>query len=106
MTVARRRPFLMDVYEENLDEAAFLWRAWEAARVSATQTPADVAAGPEERLRAHLDELVLGGKEVAVNLLVPALGGDEIDRVAPATWALLEAEDADHLEDVLAVFQN
>jgi uncharacterized protein (TIGR02270 family) len=92
---------LWDVHEEHLDEAAFLWEAWEAALASAVYTAAEVAAGVEERLAAHLDGLVLAGSPVAGKLLLPALGGDEPEPVTPATWALLAAEEGDHLDPVL-----
>jgi uncharacterized protein (TIGR02270 family) len=100
-TAARPRPILWDIYEEHLDEAAFLWREWETALDAAIYTLSEVAAGPEERLRAHLDGLVLGGKPVAEKLLLPALTGDDDDLVRPAAWALLAAEDADHFDHVL-----
>jgi uncharacterized protein (TIGR02270 family) len=90
-----------DVFEEHLAEAAFLWEQWEASLDAANETLMEVAAGPEERLRAHLDGLVLGGKAVADRLLLPALE-DAPELARPAAWALLAAEDADHLDAVLA----
>jgi uncharacterized protein (TIGR02270 family) len=92
------RPIPWDIYEEHLDEAAFLWGQWESALDAANYTLDEVIEGPEERLLAHLDGLVLGGKRVADKLLVPALGDDDPGKVTAATWALLQAEDADHLE--------
>lgn len=103
MATARQRPILWNVYEEHLDEAAFLWERWEAALVAANYTLAEVAAGPEERLRAHLDALVVGGRAVAEKLLLPALEGDDLERVRPSALALLQAEDADHFDAVLEV---
>ncbi|MBI5069873.1 MAG: TIGR02270 family protein [Deltaproteobacteria bacterium] len=55
--MATRPPILWDVVEEHLEEAAFLWSQWERALDSPTATPAQVAAGPEARLHAHLDAL-------------------------------------------------
>jgi len=95
------RPILWDIYQEHLDESAFLWTQWETALEAANYTLAEVAAGPEERLLAHLDGLVLGGKPVTERLLLPALG-DEPELARPAAWALLAAEDADHFDVVLA----
>lgn len=92
----RPRPVLWDIYEEHLDEAAFLFTQWEDAMQAANYTIAEVAAGPEERLFAHLDALVIGGKPVADKLLFPALEGDDLGKVFAAAWALLHAEDADH----------
>ena len=94
------RPIPWDIYEEHLDEAAFLWWQWERALDAANYTLDEVIDGPEERLRAHLDGLVLGGARVAERLLLPALGDDDPGKVAAATWALLAGEDADHLEAV------
>jgi len=63
---------------------------------SAVYTLDDVVDGPEERLFAHLDGLVLGGQPVAEALLIPALDGADPARTAAAVWALLQAEDWDH----------
>jgi len=97
------QPSPWDIYEEHLDEAAFVWGLWEQSLDAANYTLDGVIDGPEERLLAHLDGLVLGGAPVAQQLLVPALGDDDPGKVAAAAWALLQAEDADHLERVLEV---
>jgi uncharacterized protein (TIGR02270 family) len=96
-----QRPILWDIYEEHLDEAAFLWGQWERAMVAANYALDDVIAGPEERLLAHLDGLVLGGRTVADKLLVPALADDDAGKIFAAAWTLLQAEDADHLDLVV-----
>jgi uncharacterized protein (TIGR02270 family) len=84
-----------DIYEEHLEEAAFLWTQWERALSAANYTLQEVAAGPEERLLAHLDALVLGGEPVAERLLRPALvageGSGEPSQRAVAGWVLLAA---------------
>ena len=95
------RAIRWDIYEEHLDEAAFVWGLWEQSLDAANYTLDEVIAGPEERLLAHLDGLVLGGVAVAQKLLLPALADDDPGKVAAAAWALLQAEDADHLELVL-----
>jgi len=95
------RPIPWDIYEEHLDEAAFLWGQWEFALDAPTFALDDVIIGPEERLLAHLDGLVLGGARVAEKLLVPALADDDPGKVTAAAWALVQAEDADHLDAVL-----
>lgn len=92
------RPIPWDIYEEHLEEAAFLWGQRERALDAANYTLDEVIAGPEERLLAHLDGLVLGGRVVADRLLVPALVDDDLGKVSAATWVLLQAEDADHLD--------
>jgi uncharacterized protein (TIGR02270 family) len=98
----RARPIPWDIYEEHLDEAAFLWGFWEQAMVAANYALDDVVVGPEERLLAHLDGLVLGGKPVADKLLFPALAGEEPEKIFAAAWVLVHAEDADHLDAVLS----
>jgi len=92
------QPLPWDLYEEHLDEAAFLWGQWERAMDYASYSLREVIDGPEERLRAHLDGLVLGGKPAAEKLLIPALGDEDRYKVAAAAWALLQAEDADRVE--------
>jgi uncharacterized protein (TIGR02270 family) len=95
------RPIPWDIYEEHLNEAAWLWGNWEQALDSAVYALGDVAVGPEERLLAHLDGLVLGGQPVAQKLLLPALAGDDLGGMAAAAWALVQAEDADHQDAVI-----
>lgn len=81
---------LWDVVEEHLDEAEFLWGVWRHSLVAPDYTLDEVAEGPEERLFAHLEGLVVGGPRVAERLLLPALAGDEPDRVSAAALALLQ----------------
>ena len=89
---------LWNIYEEHFDEAAFLWTQWERALASSNHTIDEVAAGPEARLLAHLDGLVLGGLPVQERLLLPALTGGDASQLWVAGWALLEAESGDQLE--------
>jgi len=96
----RTSPILWDIYEEHLAEAAFLWGQWEQALLASNYTLDEVAAGPEERLLAHLDGLVLGAQPVAERLLVPALSGDDPGASFAAAWSLLQAEHADHFDEV------
>jgi uncharacterized protein (TIGR02270 family) len=107
MLTRRSRSISWDIYEEHLDEAAFLWGQWEDALVAANYTLDDVAVGPEARLLAHLDGLVLGGRQVAEELLLPALLLDDAQRCAAAAWALVQAEHGgDHQDSVLDVMAN
>jgi uncharacterized protein (TIGR02270 family) len=94
-------PILWNLCQEHLSEAAWLWGEWEQSLDSPLYAIADVAVGPEERLLAHLDGLVLGGDPVARKLLLPALGSEDLGEVAAAAWALLQAEDADHQDAVI-----
>jgi uncharacterized protein (TIGR02270 family) len=101
MPAVLARPILWDIYQEHLDEAAWLWGEWESSLDSAVYSIVDVAVGPEERLLAHLDGLLLGGSPVAEKLLVPALGGEDPGLVAAAAWALVQAEGADYQDKVV-----
>lgn len=83
---------MWDVVEDHLEEAAFLHEQWEVARISPHYTAAEVASGPEERLLANLDGLVVPGLPVAERLLVPALGDPELGRSFSAAWALTAIE--------------
>lgn len=89
----QRQPVTWDVMEEHLDEAGFLWNLWSRALVSPDYSLGEVADGPEERLLAHVDGLVLGGPAVADRLLVPALAHDEPGVAFSGACALLAAGD-------------
>jgi len=86
------RPLLWDIYEEHLSTASFLWTQFERALDSPIHSLGDIASGFEQRLAAHLDGLVLGGKEVAERLLLPVLQDDaaEADVLWTAATVVLE----------------
>ncbi|MFY0562880.1 TIGR02270 family protein [Archangium lansingense] len=84
---------MMDVYEEHLNEASFLWTQWERSLVAPDRNLAEVV-GQEERLLAHLDGLVLGGQEVFEQLLAPVLEIGEQTELSSAALALLEENGA------------
>jgi uncharacterized protein (TIGR02270 family) len=90
-----------DILEEHLDEAAFLRQLWEQSLRSPDYSLPEIAQGPEERMLAHLDALVIGGGRVAKKLLLPGLTGDEPGTVFAAAFALLASEDGDFLNEVL-----
>jgi uncharacterized protein (TIGR02270 family) len=94
-------PIRWDIVEEHLDEAAFLYGQWERALVDPEYTLGEVLSGPEERLLAHLDGLVVAGRRASEKLLLPALGGDDPGVVFAAAYALLASEDGDFSEPVL-----
>jgi uncharacterized protein (TIGR02270 family) len=97
-----REPFIRwDVVEEHLDEAGFLRQTWEEALRSPLYTLAEIAAGPEERMLAHLDGLVVTGRRAAERLLLPALGADDAGQVFAAAFALLVSEDGDFTDAVV-----
>lgn len=82
---------LWDIYEQHLEEAAFLWTQWEQALVAPDHVLAEVAP-MEERLHAHVDGLVLGGEPLARRFLFPALESDDPELIRTAALALLLGE--------------
>jgi uncharacterized protein (TIGR02270 family) len=95
-----------DIIEEHLDEAAFLYGQWEEALRSPLYTLAEIAEGPEERMLAHLDGLVLGGAPVAKKLLLPALGSDEPAVVFAAAFGLLDGGRPEDFESLVAALEK
>jgi uncharacterized protein (TIGR02270 family) len=85
---------LWDIVEEHLDEAEFLWEQWEHSLIAPNYTLAEVADGPEDRLMAHLDGLVVNGPLVAERLLIPTLADVDAEptRVRAAALALLQSQ--------------
>lgn len=85
---------MWEVVEEHLEEAAFLFEARALALDSPLYVLEDLISGPEERLLAHIDGLVVGGEQVATTLLAPSLedaDAEEPTRAAAAALALLAA---------------
>jgi uncharacterized protein (TIGR02270 family) len=99
-------PIRWDIAEEHLDEAGFLHQLWEQSLHSPDYSLTEIAQGPEERMLAHLDALVVGGSRVAKKLLLPALRSDEPDTVFAAAFALLASEDGDFLGEVLQALES
>lgn len=83
---------LWDVVEEHLDEAEFLWSAWERGLTAPNLTLTTLASGAEARLQAHVDGLVIAAPAVIDRLLAPALHDYQRERAAAAAWAWLAAE--------------
>jgi uncharacterized protein (TIGR02270 family) len=81
---------LWDVAQEHLDEAGFCALTWQAALRSPLYTLSEIQAGPEERLCAHLDGLVIAGEAAVERLLAPALFDQEdVEPGAPQAAALV-----------------
>ncbi len=98
-------PVMMDVLEEHLDEASFLWSQWERALVAARHDLSDTAE-LEERLLAHVDGLVIGGEPAAAELLLPGLETDERERISASALALLSGPGKRELEETLGVLDS
>ncbi|MBL9101082.1 MAG: TIGR02270 family protein [Myxococcales bacterium] len=95
---------LWDIVEEHLDEAEFLWEQWEASLVAPNYVLSEVEEGPEARLLAHVDGLVVNGPRVVERLLLPTLADVDAEptRVRAAALALLHAPGEAGLAAVLA----
>lgn len=87
---------LLDILEEHLEEADFLFQQRKNALGDRVYTLDDLAE-LEERLLAHLDGLVLGGKE-AWALLAPKLAGGEVGEVFAAAFVALASGDPARIE--------
>lgn len=96
---------MMDVLEEHLDEASFLWSQWERALVSSLHDLSDTAE-LEERLLAHVDGLVIGGEAAATELLLPGLETNERERISASALALLAMNGRQELEETLEVLSS
>ncbi|QQR45260.1 TIGR02270 family protein [Myxococcus xanthus] len=79
---------MLDVLEEHLSEAAFLWAQWERANVAANYT-LDEAAELETRLLAHLDGLVTAGTSATAFLAPKVQESEDPGEAFSAAWALL-----------------
>jgi len=97
---------LWDVVEEHLDEAEFLWDQWEHGLVAPNYTLDELADGPEARLLAHIDGLVVHGTHAATRLLLPALEAEETGRVSAAATALLLGELQAGLDALMEVLRD
>ncbi|HEX5749510.1 MAG TPA: TIGR02270 family protein [Archangium sp.] len=107
-----RRPddILWDVVEQHLEETTFFWSQWERGLVAPDYSLTELAERVEERLHAHLQGLIFGGRPVAERLLRPVLElpEDELDppQLTAAALALLEGWDDTQAEAVVARFQE
>lgn len=81
----------LELFEEHLGEATFLWRQREHALASPRHTPQDTAA-LESRLLRHVDGLVLEGVSALERKLLPLLEDGDLDAVSVATLALLDPD--------------
>lgn len=88
------------VVEEHLEEAAFLWEMRQRCLNAPSYSLEDVRQGPEARLLAHLDALVVGGATVSERVLLPLLQDEEAPpaAVAAAALALLQAGEPAQLD--------
>lgn len=88
-----------------LADAAFFWTLREQALVDPATSLQGFIEGPERRLWARLDALVLGGPRVTRELLPPALESDEAEAVSSAA-ARLGVARPDALEGLTVVDED
>ena len=74
-------PAFDDLVEESLDEAAFLWRRWEAELVSLTRNLDEVWSWTEDCLHGALDGVRAAGPRL-VDVGSAAMASEDPDRVA------------------------
>lgn len=97
----REDEILWDVAGKHLDEAEFMFETWEAALDSPLYTLAELAAGPEQRLLAHVDAMIVNGPVLAERLLLPTIVDPDAsyERVAAAALAY---GDEDRILEILS----
>jgi len=95
MAAANDETILWDIVEEHLDEAEFLVELWASSRHSAVYTLAELDRGPELRLLAHVDGLVVNGPLALERVCWPVLEDPKAEppRIAAAALAMLEGGD-------------
>lgn len=99
---------LWEVEQEHLDEAEFLVEVCEAAVVAPHYGLEELNAGPESRLLAHIDALVIGGPAVGERVLAPTIEREGVayEKVVAAAMALLAESDQVVCARVLAVLDS
>ncbi|WP_426755748.1 TIGR02270 family protein [Myxococcus sp. Y35] len=89
-----------------LADASFFWMLREQGLLAPDYSLQELQAGPEQRLLACLDALLLGGPRVTRELLLPALSSDEPEQVACAASVLMSQPGQEHLDAVLSTLAD
>ena len=98
---------LWDVVEEHFNESEFLFEQWDRALHSPKYNLTELGATLEQRLAAHLDGLVVGGRPVAKRTLEPELeNASEPNRTIVAALALLFMEEEKRANHVIELVQR
>lgn len=85
---------LWDVVEEHLDEAEFLVEQWCSARVSPDHSLEELRDGPESRLLAHVDGVVVNGPLALQQEAWPIIEQSDVPSlVTAAAMTVLESGD-------------
>jgi uncharacterized protein (TIGR02270 family) len=83
---------LWETCEELLGDAGFLWTQRAERLHDPRYRIGDIESGPEARLKATIDALVLTGAPVIERILLPALQDDDPELLAAAALALLHPD--------------
>jgi uncharacterized protein (TIGR02270 family) len=102
--VAATATFIVDLFEQHLDELGFLQGQWRSALQDPDYTLKSVG-DLEERIRAHLQGVQAPGEQAWPRLL-EALDGDDPALVFAAACALLHCGRAELTEKVLGAFAD
>jgi uncharacterized protein (TIGR02270 family) len=99
-----------DVEEEHLREAEFLFEVREAVLDAPHYSLAELEAGPEQRLLAHVDALVIGGACVAERLLITTIEDEDqvedYEMIAAASLTVFAQPGPELYERVLVVLDR
>jgi uncharacterized protein (TIGR02270 family) len=97
-------PILWDIMEEYVDETEFALERFESALDDREYNLQEVADGPEEKIDACIDGLVIGGPQVVERLLIPGLdeAAGEPPRATALVLALLAANRRNVVHDCFA----
>jgi len=98
------RQFLIELYQEYLEEASFLFEQRQAA-LKAPDYLLPELLELEERIAAHIDGLVLGA-EKSIPIAQEGLTSDELPTAMAAAYALLKMERQDAADLVWQAFQE
>jgi uncharacterized protein (TIGR02270 family) len=94
-----------DLVEQSLEEAAFLWKRWEADLQSLTRSLDEVWSWTEDRLHGALDGVRVGGEKV-VEATEPALSGKDLAAITAAAHVLAAQTPAHAREALAAAVRN
>jgi hypothetical protein len=98
---------LWDVIEEHLDEAEFLFERWNRVLFQPGVDLNELASTFEPRLFAHIDALLIGGSEVAQQVLLPELhAAKDPLRVTVAALVLLSDPQGSWIDEVARAAQQ
>lgn len=102
-------PLIAEVHEHYLHEAELLFESWDLALDSPAFVLDELLEGPEQRLVAQLDGLIVGGPEIVDTLLLPLLADEPEDdehRTRAAALTILLSGTLAACEQVLALLEH